>query len=166
MDVRCVLVHENVDRIAFEKASRRDNVAIFYDPIGGLPMGSISEEEFDRRAFWVAPGKVLRLAELIEAHTPPHQILDTLSLYSRSRESVLREFETKDRSLDPEPLRKPARTPIPRIPLIRKDGRIADVEGDFPSVSLGPDPDTRLKVRRTPLVHQGISGCEPDDDDY
>ncbi|MCX6715006.1 MAG: hypothetical protein NTX72_04275 [Candidatus Uhrbacteria bacterium] len=73
------LVHTNADYVLFRRASCGD-IRLFYDPIGGLPVGEmLDEDEFWKRAMFPVPReKVVILREMILRRETSERILQEL----------------------------------------------------------------------------------------
>lgn len=78
------LVHRNSDYDLFRRAVCGD-IRLFYDPIGGLPIGKMFEEDefWKRAAFPVPREKVMHLREMILRQETPGRILQELG-YNKS----------------------------------------------------------------------------------
>lgn len=87
------LVHKNTELWIFDEAER-GKVALFYDPIGELPCGSVDETTFLERArYWVPHRKAWQLCRCIQEGKEPAAIVQELNLHYRDPYDVRDELQ-------------------------------------------------------------------------
>lgn len=93
------LVHRNSDYDLFRRAVGGD-IRLFYDPIGGLPIGKMFEEdEFWKRATFPVPReKVMLLREMILRQETPGRILQELGYNNATPQKGKDNTDTKERA--------------------------------------------------------------------